>query len=820
MKTLQYLNGIAGTVVSFTDSRPSGVIFDRPQGKSYDFTASTYSFALLVGGNILEIINPVVANVRYKINLGNALATLSYASLPPGVVVSQSGTIYTIYGIDSVSDWEAVKDPNITLDLEYQGTFSYDVTILYNTDTTADNEFTWTVGVFAPVSEITSTFALSSAPKRTASLVSNITNITILSCDFDVNSQVKGFVASPDAFATLYCRPKVDPFLSDFSDFNYTSGQTELITGVPAFEDLNTGVIYTVTITPSIIHGISTFTNSGSGGTFAVNSLTKVITIIGTPIQVNSRLQNINLVSIANQDWDFDLSYSATNNINESTVLVQRLKSINFTYLSAIQDDTFQTNVLTGIETPTLQNSIAGTYTLDVYTDNPSDIDVLQAQWSAYDWSLGTALNFSSTSNPRLETILSKDGARISVREYINYNQVNEQILTDVYTRSGNTISLERRFTLDEAGYQTSNFNSDASKIVIYNSTAAINSYIYVFSRSGTTWTQDHKITVDTTGGGFGGNISISDDGLTIAMGSRFYPATGVNTQSGRIDVWRYSSGSWTQTTILEPNYTSGAANTRERKFASNLKMSTDGRYISCHSISNPTYNTTDPNAQAYVFYRATSSWATQFTLSAANRSRFRHVSQVTDAGDRIAVVLNNSGNRYAEIYKRTSTTWSLESTIDYANNYDTIVLDTDGNTIVLTDSFNSIGNALIYKKIQTAWYLQDEFTMLPTENYTLQNEIASSNEVIIVNGVNALAYNRYLLSRSASYQLLATKANPSDFSNITKTYTFTGDFASINLALTTLEATLLATEDITLTYKLTTPTSVIIYRNQRLERL
>ena len=180
MKTLQYLNGIAGTVVSFTDSRPSGVIFDRPQGKSYDFTASTYSFALLVGGNILEIINPVVANVRYKINLGNALATLSYASLPPGVVVSQSGTIYTIYGIDSVSDWEAVKDPNITLDLEYQGTFSYDVTILYNTDTTADNEFTWTVGVFAPVSEITSTFALSSTAKRSANLLTNLNVVSNL----------------------------------------------------------------------------------------------------------------------------------------------------------------------------------------------------------------------------------------------------------------------------------------------------------------------------------------------------------------------------------------------------------------------------------------------------------------------------------------------------------------------------------------------------------------------------------------------------------------------------------------------------------------
>ena len=97
--------------------------------KSYNFTESTLSFNLLVGANIVEIINPSSAIVRYKINIGTAQATLNFGTLPSGVTVSQAGTIYTVYGIDSISDWEAVKQPTVTIDPAFTGTFSYSASI-------------------------------------------------------------------------------------------------------------------------------------------------------------------------------------------------------------------------------------------------------------------------------------------------------------------------------------------------------------------------------------------------------------------------------------------------------------------------------------------------------------------------------------------------------------------------------------------------------------------------------------------------------------------------------------------------------------------
>ncbi len=180
MKTLQYLNGVAITSVNYTDNRPSGVIFDRPQGKSYSFTENSLSFPLLVGGNIVEIINPVITNVRYKINLGSVDASLSYAGLPGGVTVSQSGTIFTYFGIDSIVDWEAVKQPTIVIDPLFQGTFSYEASIVYNTDTTADNEFTWTVGIYVPISQMQSETQINLTPKYFRGLFSNMQSVSTL----------------------------------------------------------------------------------------------------------------------------------------------------------------------------------------------------------------------------------------------------------------------------------------------------------------------------------------------------------------------------------------------------------------------------------------------------------------------------------------------------------------------------------------------------------------------------------------------------------------------------------------------------------------
>jgi len=174
MQSLTDLNNRASTLITFTENRGTNVIFDRAAGKQYNFTETSLSFDLLVGANIVEIINPSSANVRYKINIGTAQATLNFGTLPSGVTVSQAGTIYTVYGIDSLSDWEAIKQPTVTIDPSFAGSFSYEAAIVYNTDTAADIEFEWTVGVYLPTAQLDTSFTIDITPSYIRGAVSNM----------------------------------------------------------------------------------------------------------------------------------------------------------------------------------------------------------------------------------------------------------------------------------------------------------------------------------------------------------------------------------------------------------------------------------------------------------------------------------------------------------------------------------------------------------------------------------------------------------------------------------------------------------------------
>jgi hypothetical protein len=118
MNSLQELNNFGSEPFDYIDARPSGVIFDR----QYPLTAvdqelfiSSTSQMPEPGINIAEIINYQTANVRYRVTIFPGVAnpltgsTIAWTSLPSGVSLTQVGNQYTISGIHSVAEWEAVK---------------------------------------------------------------------------------------------------------------------------------------------------------------------------------------------------------------------------------------------------------------------------------------------------------------------------------------------------------------------------------------------------------------------------------------------------------------------------------------------------------------------------------------------------------------------------------------------------------------------------------------------------------------------------------------------------------------------------------------
>lgn len=168
MATLQELNNFSNGTVNFTDSRPSDVIFSFPTAVNLtDQTITSQTFTLQRTIDIVEIIQPTQTLITFEVDVSAISGTtVTFGSLPAGVTVTGSGGIFTVSGIDSVSDWQAVRAPTITLpSAEHQGAFEYTCTISYTNNGTRRNK-QWSVGTFKTVAELSSTSTLSCAIER------------------------------------------------------------------------------------------------------------------------------------------------------------------------------------------------------------------------------------------------------------------------------------------------------------------------------------------------------------------------------------------------------------------------------------------------------------------------------------------------------------------------------------------------------------------------------------------------------------------------------------------------------------------------------
>jgi hypothetical protein len=266
MNSLTELNGfVNGFSLPYTDVRLPNIIFDRPnpvnQTQSVD---KGFTITGSVGIDIVEILNAPLSLPSYTINVsGLASATVSYASLPAGVTVTETAAgNYVINGFQDKATWDLIKSPTIDFDDNFVGTFSYTSILTYNGPSGFVSK-TWTTAV-------------------------------------TVNNVV---------------------FLTEPTQFIYDLSAVSAITGVPLLGNLDAaypGVTFTVVITPSSILSVNTFTTTGTGGSFSVNSSTKVITISGTRTQVNSRITGLRIDANATA-VDFALTFAVSNSLNGTT---------------------------------------------------------------------------------------------------------------------------------------------------------------------------------------------------------------------------------------------------------------------------------------------------------------------------------------------------------------------------------------------------------------------------------------------------------------------------------------------------------------------
>jgi hypothetical protein len=240
----------------------------------------------------------------------------------------------------------------------------------------------------------------------------------------------------------------------------------------------------------------------------------------------------------------------------------------------------------------------------------------------------------------------------------------------------------------------------------LQTSNAATNSgAVYVFSRSGSTWTQEAYVKASNTSGLdlFGGAVSLTADGTRLAVGARGEAsvATGVNgiqaddtvAQSGAVYVFSRSGTTWTQEAYVKASNT-GMGD----MFGSSLTLSSDGTRLVVGTVyedssatgigGNQADNTATSSGAVYVFSRSGVVWVQEAYVKASNTGSsdgFGTSVSLTLDGTRLAVgaimeasnatgidgeQLNNSwsGAGAVYVYSRVGTAWTQEAYIKASN--------------------------------------------------------------------------------------------------------------------------------------------------------
>jgi len=360
MASLSSLNTFGNTTLSFTDNRPRDVKFSFPVARDIDVTILNNTFTALRKIDIIDIIQPNQAQVEYHIDVSAVSGTtVTWSTIPSGCSVTEVSGVYIMSGIDSVSDWDTVAAPTITVPSSFDGSFIYTSSIKYQTDN-GQQSMSWDVGNYIPVSQLSCAF--------TSSVDNDVFKGTFINP-----------VSSFDATATLS-----EAGMSGTSTFDFSASETATITGNPTviYEDDDGTSDWTVTITGSPNKdSISSLSSSGTGGTSTYTAATKTLTLVGTLTEVNTHLNSISFVSTSTKQ-DFELVYTGESTAQSSGSYVrnQTMNCLNLDYLGPLRGSpTYVTNVASVIGTSLPEISDPdytgiGSYTYTITPNNPSQV--------------------------------------------------------------------------------------------------------------------------------------------------------------------------------------------------------------------------------------------------------------------------------------------------------------------------------------------------------------------------------------------------------------------------------------------------------------
>ena len=242
----------------------------------------------------------------------------------------------------------------------------------------------------------------------------------------------------------------------------------------------------------------------------------------------------------------------------------------------------------------------------------------------------------------------------------------------------------------------------------------------YIFTWSGTSWSEQQKIQASDIQGNsnFGASVAISDDGNTAIVGAR-----GEDTSTGAAYIFTRSNSNWTQQQKIQ-----SSDKQANDFFGSSVAISGDGNTAIVGAVYEDPGGTTDAGA-AYIFRWSGTSWSEQQKIQASDKQvsdEFGHSVAISENGNTAivgawfedAVVGVNTAllAGAAYIFTWSGTTWSEQQKIQASDKQAadrfgiSVSISGDGNTaIVGAENEGTTGSAYIFTWSGTTWSEQQK---------------------------------------------------------------------------------------------------------------
>ena len=287
----------------------------------------------------------------------------------------------------------------------------------------------------------------------------------------------------------------------------------------------------------------------------------------------------------------------------------------------------------------------------------------------------------------------------------------------------------------------------------------------YIFTRSGTIWSQEAKLQPsDVASSDYAGTaLSISGDGNTLVIGARGHD--GGQTNAGAAYIFTRSGTTWSQEAKLV-----ASSQGQYYNFGVGVAISTDGDTVVVGSDGDATGGTSA--GSAYVFTRSGTTWSQQAYIQCSDRAAndlFGQSIALSDDGNYAAIgVKEKSGGGAAYVFTRSGTTWSqqakiVSSDLQTGDAFGVMIdISDDGATVIVganneDTGATSAGSAYVFTRSGTSWSQQAKLQ-------------ASDKEIYDQFGISAK------LDKTGDLAIVGAWLEDTDYSNAGAAYVFTRD--------------------------------------------